>query len=123
METETEKVILRIGLDGELLGQYNSVKHAANNIDRGNSQCIYNSIWTKKPYRKSLWLYGFIKKEIQLELSPQQEPEHREETFCLRCGFVFTTHNKKTNRICPKCNIINDNLWENNTVYRSHISL
>ena len=110
-----EKVILRIGLNGELLGQYNNVKHAANQIC-GHFQNIYTSIETKISYKKSYWFYGFIKKEIEPE--PLKTPSHKEETFCLKCDHKFITHDKRINRLCPKCNIINDNLWENNTKYR-----
>lgn len=114
---DSEKVILRIGSNGELLGQYNNVKHAANQI-HGHFQNIYTSIETKIPYKKSYWFYGFVKKEIQTE--SLKVSLYEEEIFCLKCSRKFITRNKRTNRICPKCNIINDNLWENNTVYKVH---
>lgn len=114
---ESEKVILRISLDGKLLGQYNNVKHAANQIC-GHFQNIYTSIETKTSYKKSYWFCGFIRKEIEPELL--KVSSHEEKVFCLRCGHKFITYNKRINRVCSECNVINDNLWENNTVYKVH---
>ena len=116
---ETEKVILRIGLDGELLGQYSNVKHAAKTI-HGHFQCIYNSIWTKKLYKESFWYYGFVKKEIE---TITYEEDTRQETSCLKCGCKFLTRNKRINHVCPDCNIVNENIWDNTTVYKTHCSV
>lgn len=118
---ETEKVILRIGLDGELLGQYNNVKHAAR-IIHGHFQCIYNAIWKQISYKESFWQYGFVKKEIET-ITQKQEEEAKREVSCLRCYRKFLTRNKRINHICPDCNIINDNLWDNNTIYKVHASV
>lgn len=116
MKIETENVILRIGLNGELLGQFNNVKHAAKIIS-GHFQCVYRAIWEKKLYKESFWQYGFVKKEIE---TITYEENTKQETLCLRCRCKFLTRNKKINHICPKCNIINDNLWDNNTIYKVH---
>lgn len=116
---ETEKVILRISPEGELLGQYDNVKHAAR-IIHGHFQCIYNAIWTKILYKESFWQYGFIKKEIE---TTTYKEDIKQEIFCLKCEHKFLTRNKKINHVCPNCNIINDNLWENNTIYKVHASV
>ena len=119
----TEKVILRIGLNGELLGQYNNAKHAANKI-HGHFQNIYTSIETKTLYKKSYWFYGFIKKEIEPELlTISSYKEEKKEILCLKCDRKFMTCNKRINHVCPECNIVNDNLWENNTIYKTHVNL
>ena len=117
---ETEKVILRIGLNEELLGRYNNVKHAAR-IVGGHFQCIYNSIWTKKPYKESFWYYGFVKKEIETIIQ-KQEQSTKEEVSCLKCDHKFLTHNKRINHVCSDCNIVNENIWDNTTVYKAHAS-
>ena len=116
---ETEKVILRISSEGELLGQYNNVKHAAR-IIHGHFQCIYNAIWTKILYKESFWQYGFIKKEPKIITQKKEEKIKQQEVSCLKCDRKFLTYNKRTNHVCPDCNIINDNLWENNTIYKIH---
>lgn len=119
---ETEKVILRIGLDGELLGQYSNVKHATTVVG-GSPQCIYLAVWEKKLYKESFWQYGFIKKEIETITRIQHEEETRQETSCLKCGHTFLTRNKKINHVCPGCNIVNENIWDNTTVYKTHCSV
>lgn len=119
METETKKIILRISLDGELLGQYNNVKHAAR-IIHGHFQCIYNAIWTKIPYKESFWQYGFIKKEIETIL---RKEDIKQEVSCLKCGRKFLTRNKKINHICSDCNMVNDNIWDNTVIYKAHCSV
>lgn len=118
---KTEKVILRIGLNGELLGQYNNVKHAAK-IIHGHFQCIYHAIWTKILYKESFWQYGFIKKEIEV-IAQKKEEKIKQEVLCLKCNHKFFTYNKRINHVCSDCNIVNDNLWENNTVYKVHASV
>lgn len=116
---ETEKVILRIGLDGELLGQYDNVKHAAKTI-HGHFQCVYNAIWTKTLYKESFWQCGFIKKEIK---TITHKEEAKQETSCLKCGHKFLTRNKRINHVCSDCNIVNENIWDNTTVYKTHRSV
>ena len=113
---ETEKVILRIGSNEKLLGLYNNVKHAANQI-HGYETNIYKAIETKTSYKDSYWQYAFIKKEIELSIKRQ---EAYQETSCLKCNRKFLTRNKRINHICSNCNIINDNIWDNTTIYRIH---
>ena len=117
---DTEKVILRLSIDGRLLNKYNNVKHAAISIN-GQEISIYKAITIKIPYKEAYWQYAFIKKEIKLQ-EPKKEIVYQE-TFCLRCSKNFLTHSKKINHICSDCNIINDNLWENNTIYKTHMSV
>lgn len=123
MEIETEKVILRISLDGQLLGQFNNVKHATRIIG-GSTQCIYKAVWEKKLYKESFWRYGFIKKEIETTTGIiAHKEETGQEISCLKCSCIFLTHNKKINHICPGCNIVNENIWDNTTVYKAHCSV
>lgn len=119
METETEKVILRIDKEGKLLGQFNSIKHATE-IVGGSPQCIYLAVWGKKLYKESFWQYGFVRKEIR---TISHKEEIKQETFCLKCGRNFLTHNKRINRICSDCSIVNDNIWDNTTIYKTHCSV
>jgi len=120
---DTEKVILRLSIDGRLLNKYNNVKHAAISIN-GHETKIYEVIETRMLYKDSYWQYAFVKKEIELlESESKKEQMIRQETFCLKCGNKFLTRNKRINHVCSNCNIINDNLWENNTIYKIHMSV
>ena len=116
---DTEKVILRVNINGELLGRYNNVKHAAKTVG-GHFQCVYNAIWTKILYKESYWYYGLIKKEIE---TIKCKEDTKQETSCLKCGRTFLTRNKKINHVCPDCNIVNDNIWDNTITYKAHCSV
>ena len=85
-----------------------------------NDLKIKKSFETKILYRESFWQYAFIKKEIELS---EKEQIIYQETICLKCERKFLTRSKKVNHVCSDCNIINDNLWDNNTVYRTHINV